>query len=601
MVSTKVEQMKWWGWGGENIEFDMASKPDLWPYIKNVLGIEQEIYTPPVKFEDIEMPEQRLNNKFLTTIKPLLNEEQVKTDKIERLIHAYGKSFRDLWRIRRGIIEAAADCVIYPQSEDDVCSIIKAASECDVIIIPFGGGSNIAGCLEARGRNGRMVVSLDMKRMNQVIEVDHESCTARIQAGVMGPDMENQLSSFGVTLGHFPDSFEYSSLGGWVATRSAGMQSDKYGKIEDMVISLRMVTPSGTIVTRTVPKSSNGIDVNHICIGSEGILGVITEATMQVHHIPECREFYGYLFPDFESGAEAIHECVEKECQPVITRFNDSEKTALSFAYKSKSSGFKSFMAKGVKAYLNKKFDLDKACLMLTAFEGDKKTFNYIKKRVNAIYKKQGAFNLGTDPGKSFEKGKYDFPYLRDYVMDRNIIADVSETSTVWSNVLPLYYATYDALDKAIRNTGSKTFLGCHISHSYQTGTSLYFTFGALQEPGKGLQQYLYIKKAAEDAFMKNGATLSHHHAVGYEHMPWLEDDISTTGVKAVKALKLGLDPKGVMNPGKIIPTETPFQNWGLKEQDVAEFDRNGSSANGENGRTERLDAETQKAESNQH
>ena len=168
----------------------------------------------------------------------------------------------------------------------------------------------------------------------------------------------------------------------------------------------------------------------------------------------------------------------------------------------------------------------------------------------------------------------------------------------MWSNVLPLYYAAHDALDKAIRNTGSKTFLGCHISHCYQTGTSLYFTFGALQQPDKGLEQYLYIKKAAEDAFMKNGATLSHHHAVGYEHLPWLEQDISATGVKAVKALKQGLDPKGVMNPGKIIPAETSFQGWGLKEQDIAEFDKNGSSANGEYGKTERVVPETQKTES---
>ncbi|MFQ5606232.1 MAG: FAD-binding oxidoreductase, partial [bacterium] len=382
MVSTKVEQMKWWGWGREGIEFDISDKPDLWPYIKNVLGIEGEPdFTPPVKFEEIELPEQRVNNKFLNTIKSTLKEDQVKTDKMERLIHAYGKSFRDLWRIRRGIVETAPDCIVYPDSEEDVCSVIRAASESDVIVIPFGGGSNIAGCLEARG-NGRTVVSLDMKRMNKILSVDQKSCTARMQGGIMGPDMENKLSAFGVTLGHFPDSFEYSSLGGWVATRSAGMQSDKYGKIEDMVISLRMVTPNGTIVTRTVPKSSNGIDVNHVCIGSEGILGVITEATMQVHHIPECREFYGYLFPDFESGAEAIHQCVEKECMPVVTRFNDPEKTRLSFAFKTRSSGLKSFLAKGVKIYLKKRFDLNKACLMLSAFEGDRKTFNHTRKRV---------------------------------------------------------------------------------------------------------------------------------------------------------------------------------------------------------------------------
>ena len=184
--------------------------------------------------------------------------------------------------------------------------------------------------------------------------------------------------------------------------------------------------------------------------------------------------------------------------------------------------------------------------------------------------------NLGKGPGRAFERAKYDFPHIRDYVMDRNINADVSETTTVWSNILPLYYAAFDSIDKAIRNTGSKPFLGCHISHTYHSGASLYFTFAFLQKEGKELEQYLYIKKAAEDAFMKGGATLSHHHGVGYEHLPWLEDDISTTGVTAVKALKTGLDPKGVMNPGKIIPSENPLDDWGLKEEDIKNFDSSG-------------------------
>lgn len=559
--------MKWWGWGGENIEFDMDSKPELWPYIERVVGIEGEIkYTPPIKFEDIELPLQTLNEKFINKVKSFIDNERLRTDKKERLIHSYGKSFRDLWRIRNGIISASPDCVIYPLSEDEISNIIKAANDFDVVIIPFGAGSNIAGCLEANNGNGRMVVSLDMKLMDKVISVDKKSNTARIQAGALGPVMEKQLNTCGVTLGHFPDSFEYSTIGGWIATRSAGMQSDKYGKIEDMVISLKMVTPNGTIVTRTVPKASNGIDVNHICIGSEGTLGIITEAVVQVHKLPEYREPYGFLFPDFESGVNAIYECVEKYCQPVVTRLNDPGKTALSLAYRSKSSALKTFLGKAVKSYLKnfKKFDLEKTCLMLNVFEGDKENFNKMKKKVIKIYKKFGAINLGTDPGKAFEKGKYDFPYLRDYVMDRNIMADVSETSTVWENLLPLYYSTMEAIDKAMKRTVKTGFLGCHISHTYHTGASLYFTFGCQQIPGYELEQYLLIKKAAEDAFIKGGGTLSHHHAVGFEHMPWIKDDISETGIKAVRGLKKALDPNNIMNPDKIIPPlEKPF-DWGL-------------------------------------
>jgi len=559
-----VTQMKWWGWGDENTEFNMDDKPELWPYIVDVLGIEEVKFTPPLKFEDIKLPPQTLNNDFIAFIKSFMDDERFRLDKKERLIHSYGKSLRDLWRIRNGIINASPDCVAYPLSEDEISGIIQAALKYNVVIIPFGAGSNIAGSLEASSGSGRMIVSLDMKLMDKVISVDRMSNTARIQAGALGPMMEKQLNSFGVTLGHFPDSFEYSTIGGWIATRSAGMQSDKYGKIEDMVLSLRMVTPNGTIVTRTVPKSSNGIDVNHICIGSEGTLGVITEAVVRVHKLPDYRVPYGYLFPDFESGVKAIYECVENYCSPVVTRLNDPGKTALSFAYKSRSSAIKSFLSKIVKSYLKyfKKFDFDKACLMLNVFEGNKETFNEMKRKVNRIYKKHGGFNLGTEPGKAFEKGKYDFPYLRDYVMDRNIMADVSETSTVWSNLLPLYYSTMEAIDKALKKTVQKAFLGCHISHTYHTGASLYFTFGFLEKPGYELEQYLSVKKAAEDAFIKGGATLSHHHAVGLEHMPWIKEEISETGIKAVRGLKQALDPNNIMNPEKIIPPPEKAINW---------------------------------------
>ncbi len=576
-MNNNIEQMKWWGWGGEEIEFDMDSKPELWPYVKKVVGIKSEDdveFTAPLRFEDIEMPEQKLNPQFIESLKTIFNGEQVKTDKKDRLIHSYGKSFRDLWRIRNGIIKAAPDCIIYPETEEEISKVIKIAVEHDVVIIPFGGGSNIAGCLEAEDANGRMIVSMDLKRMNKVLEVDKQSSTARIQAGAMGPFMEKQLNEQGFTLGHFPDSFEYSSFGGWVATRSAGMQSDIYGKIEDMVLSVRMVTPSGTIVTRTVPKSSNGIDVNHVCIGSEGILGVITEAVVRVHPVPDYRASYGYMFPDFESGVKAIYECVRTGSVPVVTRLNDPGKTALSIAFKEKSIPFKEFLSKLAKKYLKsvKKFDLEKVCLMLNVFEGDKKTFFETKKKVNRIYKKYGAVNLGTDPGKAFEKGKYDFPYLRDYVMDRNIMADVSETCTVWSNLLPLYYASFSAIEKAIKESGRAGFVGCHISHTYFTGASLYFTFGCQQNKGEELEQYLRIKKAVEDAFMNNGATLSHHHAVGFEHQPWVEADVSPTGIKAVKALKAGLDPKGIMNPGKIIPSSHTHEKWGLKKEEKVEL-----------------------------
>ena len=573
-MEADIRHMKWWGWGHEDVTFDDSTKPELWPYLKRELGVDQIRWEKPVAFEDVTLPEQKNNEAFLAAIGAGLGEGQVVDDKKSRMVHAAGKSFRDLWLVRHGQVQFAPDCVVYPDTEEDVALVVRAAHEHGVVLVPFGGGSNIAGCLVPSDRGGRMVVSLDMCRMHRVLEVDRYSLTARIQPGVYGQHLEDQLAEHGVTLGHFPDSFLHSTLGGWVATRSAGMQSDIYGKIEDMVISLRMVTPSGTIITRTVPKSSNGIDIKHLCIGSEGILGVITEVVVQVHHKPEKEDWYGWLFPDFKSGLDAIHECHRGDCMPTVTRLNDPKKTALSFAFKHPKTGIKDKIAKAFKWYIGnvKKIDFNQCCLMVVKYEGTPQAFNRIKNRVTAIYKKHRGVCLGAEPGRSFAKVKFDFPHLRDYVMDRSIMADVSETATTWDNLRTLHESGLADVEQAIKDTGVDAWVGCHLSHSYRTGASLYFTFGCLQREGREIEQYLYVKKAAEDAFMKNGGTLSHHHAVGTEHLPWVEEDLSPTGLKAVKALKAGLDPNDIMNPGKIIPSEKPLDDWGLSAEAIDEF-----------------------------
>lgn len=573
-MEANIRHMKWWGWGHEDVTFDDSTKPELWPYLKRELGVDEIRWEKPVAFEDVTLPEQKNNEAFLVAIQAGLGDGQVVDDKKSRLVHAAGKSFRDLWLMRHGQVQFAPDCVVYPHTEEDVALVVRAAHEHGVVLVPFGGGSNIAGCLVPSDRGGRMVVSLDMCRMHRVLEVDRYSLTARIQPGVYGQHLEDQLAEHGVTLGHFPDSFLHSTLGGWVATRSAGMQSDIYGKIEDMVISLRMVTPSGTIITRTVPKSSNGIDIKHLCIGSEGILGVITEVVVQVHHKPEKEDWYGWLFPDFKSGLDAIHECHRGDCMPTVTRLNDPKKTALSFAFKNPKTGIKDKIGKAFKWYIGnvKKIDFNRCCLMVVKYEGTPQAFNRIKTRVTAIYKKHRGVCLGAEPGRSFAKVKFDFPHLRDYVMDRSIMADVSETATTWDNLRTLHESGLADVEQAIKDTGVDAWVGCHLSHSYRTGASLYFTFGCLQREGREIEQYLYVKKAAEDAFMKNGGTLSHHHAVGTEHLPWVEEDLSPTGLKAVKALKAGLDPNDIMNPGKIIPSEKPLDDWGLSAEAIDEF-----------------------------
>jgi alkyldihydroxyacetonephosphate synthase len=557
--------MKWWGWGDVGASFNSDAHPGFWPYAKSQLGIEREtplMMRPVPALDTVQLPEPTINPRFLDELRSALHAGQICDSRHERVVHAYGKGFRDLFRLRRGSAEGAPDLVLYPENENDVLATLRAAVDHDVVVIPFGGGSNIAGCLE-RMEIDRMAVSLDMRRMRRVLAVDSDSFAARVEAGVFGPDLEEQLSAHGMTLGHFPDSFLHSTLGGWIATRSAGMQSDKYGKIEDMVVALRMVTPEGVLATRTVPKSSNGIDVKQLCIGSEGTLGVITEATMRVHPRPESRLVPAYLFPDFEGGLQAMRECVRRECTPSMVRLNDPDKTALSLAFKAPSSQISQAVNKIFKSYLRAKgFDLPRACLMLTAFEGRNADVARQSREVSAIYRRFGGISLGPSAGKSFESTKYDFPHIRDFLLERDVTTDVSETSTVWSNILLLYHAAIGAIRAGVLESGVPPWVGCHISHTYRCGASLYFTFGFMQQLGHEIEQYLKVKHAAQQSFIDHGATLSHHHAVGTEHLPWLAADISPLGVRAVREIKRGLDPGNNMNPGRLRPSPDPFEEW---------------------------------------
>lgn len=556
--------MKWWGWGDENIAFSPEEKPGLTAFIQKTFNYTLGTPTVPMEFDHIELASPHLNKTFLDDIKASLGDDQISLDKTERVVHAYGKSYRDLWRMRRGIIERAPDCVIYPETEKQIITLLASAAQHDVIVIVFGGGSNIVGGVEPVARNSKMVVSLDMKRMQQLLTLDNHSFTAKFQAGVTGPFLEKQLNEHGFTLGHFPDSFEYSTLGGWVATRSAGMQSDEYGKIEEMVISLRAVTPEGLIETRVVPSAANGINLNHILIGSEGTLGVITEVTVQIHHQPAVRYPRGFLFKDFQSGLDAMYECASKGLVPSMTRLNDAAKTQLSFAFKSKASPLKATLNALFKHYLQKMkhFDLNECCLMLNIFQGDKADTIKLRKSVTAIYKKHGAVDIGESAGVEFEKGKYDFPYIRDYCMDHDILADVSETATTWQNIYRLYQAGCKSIKEAMAHYDNHHFVGCHISHTYHTGGSLYFTFAAREQKENGLKQYLDIKQSIETCFIQHGASVSHHHAVGYEHMPWLEEDITSLGVRTIKSIKQNLDPTHIMNPGKLIPEQSVLDKW---------------------------------------
>jgi alkyldihydroxyacetonephosphate synthase len=538
--------MKWWGWGDPAREFPMADKPNLWPWVVKKLGITAEApIAKPVHIDSIQLRAPRVGASLLAELENILKPEQILMESLDRLLHSYGKSFPDLFRIRHGAVLRAPDVVLLPDSHEQVETLVNLARERDFCLIPFGGGTNIVGGINPQTDETRPVMTISLRNMDRLLSIDEQSRTATIQAGALGPKLEADLAAHGHSLGHFPDSFEYSTLGGWLATRSAGMQSDAYGRIEDMVVSIKVVTPSGTIITKSVPASSAGPDLNRIVLGSEGILGVITEATMRIHRIPASKDYRGYLFKSFEDGVRGVQECLDRGCCPSMIRLQDSGESELAFQMRAPKRGLEGRVQSLVKRWLRSR-GYEAPCILVVGAEGGQSSVTSARRHVHRILKRHGAFALGKSVGDTWSKDKFNIPYLRDYIMDFGCMADVSETSTLWSNVLPLYTATINAV--------RDRFVGCHISHTYETGACLYFTFAARQPEGGELEHYYGYKQLVTDTIMENGGTLSHHHAVGTEHRPWMAQEVSPAGIQALQALKASLDPKRILNPGKLLP-----------------------------------------------
>jgi alkyldihydroxyacetonephosphate synthase len=548
---------KWWGWGPADVTYDMASRTDLWPWIQRVAGISSRATIfDPVDRAELQLPPRCTNREVETVLRPLLAPHQIRTDDEDRLAHAYGRSYRDLVRIRSGSVDSAPDLVVYPETHEDVVTVVDVCQKQGAALIPFGGGTNVVGAVEHRGCEAHVRVTLDLRRMNRLISVDRASMTAEIEAGAFGPQIEEALAQHGLALGHHPDSFVYSTLGGWIATRSAGSHSNAYGKIEDMLVAVRVVTPTGVLETRAYPAASHGPDWNRLIGGSEGALGVITSATLKVHPTPEYEEYRMLLFPSFERGLQAMHECVSEGFMPTVARLSDEMETELIFAAKHPARGWRRWTERGVRRALALKGYVSPAAVVL-GFEGPALRTRPVRDAALKICRRLGAFDLGRRPGEAWKRSRYDVPYLRDYMMDYALLADAFETATVWSHVPALYRDSRRAiLDAFLRETGHDGYLGCHISHLYNTGACLYFTVGVQAREGatppEMNEQYTAIKASASEAFVRNGGTLSHHHGVGYEHEPWMDRDHSEPALRGFDQLKDALDPKGIMSPGNL-------------------------------------------------
>ena len=395
--------------------------------------------------------------------------------------------------------------------------------------------------------------SLDRGLLAAVVDIDEEAGTARIQAGALGPAIEAQLNPRGWTIGHFPDSFTHSSLGGWIATRSSGMQSDKYGDIADITRGLHVARPGGVLDVRAVPSASTGPSVREMILGSEGRLGVITEATVQVHRLPAKRVIHAYFFPNWRAGTAAMKAIAAGDVHPSVTRVSDGRETGFSLATAKESKGFGALAQRGLFAFLKRRgWDLDEMCLSFIGYEGQPDHVAKQRAAVEKLVKRHGGIGVGTGPGVLYDQKKFDTPYLRDFLLDRGTAGDVSETSAPWSRIDAVHDGVIAAAEAAYASIGRTGWIMSHLSHSYHSGACLYFTFAFVfgDDP---IGEYDLVKRAVQQAFIDLGGVPSHHHGIGLEHAEWLPDAVSEQGVAVLRGLFDATDPGRNLNPAKIV------------------------------------------------
>jgi alkyldihydroxyacetonephosphate synthase len=548
------EKLKWWGWGREGENYPIPNPQRFWTFLENNLGSLEQ--SPRVSsLNDIALPPSRLTSKDLEALRNLFGENGVSTDNADRIRHSLGKSYVDLLRIRRGTVERAPDVVVFPQREEQIQDLLALASHRGWAVVPFGGGTSVVGGVEVAA-NGKPSVTLDLRGMNRVLDINRASHTAVVQSGILGPALEKELNANGFTLGHFPQSFEFSTLGGWLATRSAGQNSTKYGKIEHMVVSLRLVSPTGVLDSPTVPADAAGPSLLQCLIGSEGALGVITQAVIRLHPLPQNRAFASYLFPDFATGIDAVKRMLQADLRPAVLRLSDPEETATALLLaRSPRPSLKERLGH---LYVKLRgFDLQNGALLLLIFEGPGSLVSVAKREAHRHAR--SGLHLGSLPARNWMKERFRHPYLRDDLLDRSVMVDTLETAAVWDKLPGLYTAVRQALSDSILATASGALVFGHLSHGYPDGASLYFTFMARQQEGRELEQWQTVKTAATEAILKHGGALSHHHGIGTMHRLWASTYLGKEGLSLLAELKNKIDPQNIMNPGKLL--NVPFQS----------------------------------------
>ena len=540
-----MRERKFWGWGYSDELLTDEEDKNIEQRILNNFSLSEVETIPIPKAKDIELHKSKISPP--SSLQNLLS-----SDHLERLNHSYGKSFPDLARAMLGLFPNPPDLIAFPNNQDDIVSILDWADQNNIAVIPYGGGSSVCGGVETDvGDTYSGVISLDLRNLNQVLEIDKESRAARIQAGILGPALEEELKKSNLTLRHFPQSFEHSTLGGWIATRSGGHFATLYTHIDDFVESTTMVTPKGVIESRRLPGSGAGPSPDRIVIGSEGVLGIITEAWMRLQERPQFRASCPVLFDDYEKALKATRLISQSALFPSNCRLLDAKE-----------------------ALFNGAGDGSKHLLILSFESADHELDTWLNRALEIVSDVGGQYEVPReekqDAHKSGASGPWRnsfirAPYYRAASVRRGIIQDTFETSITWDKGYKFIECLKENVSKAIQEiTGKETTVTCRLTHTYPDGLAPYFSYTAFATPSTMIDVWKEIKLVTNEICIAEGGTVTHHHAVGRDHRVRGYDLQRPEGFKnMLSAAKKAVDPQSILNPGVLFdPENKDIKNW---------------------------------------
>lgn len=523
--------MRPYRWGDPGVAVDLPAAAGA---ALSALGVRAPEHGP-VEPPDATLPQRELAADASTELEAVIGAEHVRSDAAARVAHTRGWSTPDLLKLRSGDASDAPDAVVFPGTHDEVVRILEICTRRRIAVVPFAGGTSVVGGLVAERGAFSGVIALDVRRLDAMTDLDEVSRTVSLGAGLRGTGAEALLHAAGYTLGHFPQSYEGASIGGYAATRSAGQSSAGYGRFDEMVVGLVLATPHGTIRLGTAPMSAAGPDLRQLVLGSEGTLGVITSVTVRIRPVPAAREFDGWRFTTFADGAEALRRLAQDGPVPTVVRLSDEAETAVNLADPTQALG----AGPG-------------GCLAIAGYEGTVADVAVRRAACSQVLTDAGGEALGGAPGEAWRTGRYRAPYLRDPLLDAGALVETLETATFWSNVVTLRTKVSATLTETLTAQGTPAVVLCHISHVYETGASLYFTVLCAQA-GDPLAQWHVAKQAANATIRAAGATITHHHGVGTDHRDTYQLEIGPLAVQLLRAAKAAIDPAGILNPGVLI------------------------------------------------